>query len=419
MKKIIKRLWVINQFANTPEMPGHTRQFEVSKYLVKKGWKVNLFASDFNLTERKFKKLNIFTFSFIEKIDGINWNWLRVTPYFKNDLLRYINIISFCIHLFFKLLFEFIYYSFNENSKKIVIASSPQLPAAFISLLLAQLFRIPFVFEVRDLWPQVLIDQGGKSKKSILVRLLIFFEEYLYKNSNYIVVLAEGAKNYVEKRGGVNICWLPNGPDLSIFKPSQSKYNENLKISKKSPFKIIYAGAHGPANGLNNVIEAARLILHKPIEITFIGDGSEKNYLIQKSIDYSLHNIKFLKPVPKVKMPSILSNYDSILISLKKLDLFSYGISPNKLYDAYALAKPVITTIPGNINNEVIKYNLGTTAEAEDPISLANAIINLVNKSSKERFEMGLRGRDLAEKIYSRQLINKKYELILNKLIEF
>ena len=106
MKNINKRLWVINQFANTPEMPGHTRQFEISQYLVKKGWKVNLFASDFNLSERKFKKLKRFQFSLIENIDGINWHWIRVIPYFRNNLLRYINIISFCIHLFFKLIFE-------------------------------------------------------------------------------------------------------------------------------------------------------------------------------------------------------------------------------------------------------------------------------------------------------------------------
>ncbi len=418
MKNINKRLWVINQFANTPEMPGHTRQFEISQYLVKKGWKVNLFASDFNLSERKFKKLKRFQFSLIENIDGINWHWIRVIPYFRNNLLRYINIISFCIHLFFKLIFEIFYYSILEDSKKIVIASSPQLPAAFMSLLITQIFRIPFVLEVRDLWPQVLIDQGGKSEKSFLIKVLIFFEKYLYKNSNCVVVLSEGSVNYVKDRGANNIWWLPNGPDLSLFKPSNLKSNLNSKIANKRPFKIIYAGAHGPANGLDNVIEAARLIQNKPIELTFIGDGSEKNKIIKKSLDYSLKNIKFMKPVSKNKIPSLLSNYDAILISLKKLNLFRYGISPNKLYDAYALAMPVITTIPGIINDEVEKYNLGTTAEAENPVSLSNAIIKIANKSYRERLEMGMRGRKLSETIYSRQLINEKFSYILNSLLE-
>ena len=227
----------------------------------------------------------------------------------------------------------------------------------------------------------------------------MFFEKYLYKNSNCVVVLSEGSVNYVKERGANNIWWLPNGPDLSLFKPSEIKSNLNSKITNKRPFKIIYAGAHGPANGLDNVIEAARLIQNKPIEITFIGDGSEKNNIIKKSLDYSLKNIKFMKPVSKNKNSLSLSNYDAILYLLKVKFISLWNIS-NKLYDAYALAMPVITTIPGIINNEVEKYNLGTTAESENPVSLSNAIIKMANKSYRDRLEMGMRAEN-----YQRQFI--------------
>ena len=128
------RAWFINQFANTPDMPGHTRQYEIAKGLVEKGWLIDVYSSDFNLSERSYKRLNYYQLSIHEKINGINWFWIRVLPYSKNNWKRYLNLISFCIHLFFILIPKGILSFFSSNSPEIIIASSPQLPAAFISL---------------------------------------------------------------------------------------------------------------------------------------------------------------------------------------------------------------------------------------------------------------------------------------------
>ena len=112
----------------------------------------------------------------------------------------------------------------------------------------------------------------------------------------------------------------------------------------------------------------------------------------------------------------LLQNSDAILVSLKDTRLFSYGVSPNKLYDAYAIGRPVITTIPGHINNEVLEYNLGTTSKASDPSSLASAVIKLIGKPRLEREKMGINARLLSEKVYSRQMINFKYYQILKEI---
>ena len=93
------KIWVINQFANTPDLPGHTRQYELVKHLGEKNFEITVFASDFNLSERKFKKLNKFKLSSFEYIKNVTWNWLRVVPYKKNNWLRKINLMSFCFHL--------------------------------------------------------------------------------------------------------------------------------------------------------------------------------------------------------------------------------------------------------------------------------------------------------------------------------
>ena len=108
----------------------------------------------------------------------------------------------------------------SEIHKKlpdIIFASSPQLPSALVGLIISKLINKPFILEVRDLWPQVLIEQGGKSPSSLLIKLLTIIEKILYKNASYVIVLAKGAKKFVKRKGARNVNWLPNGPDLNIF----------------------------------------------------------------------------------------------------------------------------------------------------------------------------------------------------------
>ena len=409
----MNKVWIINQFANTPSLPGHTRQFEIARYLANKKFQVELFASDFNLTERKFKKLNRYNFSITENLEKVNINWLRVIPYKKNNWKRKLNLISFCLHLFIVLLIKGFIHCLFSNKKLVILASTPQLPAAFFSLIISKLFKFTFILEVRDLWPQMLVDQGGLSKKSMTYKVLHFMEKSIYKNASKIILLAKGMRKSVQNKGGKNIIWLPNGPDLEQFEFTPLP-KEELKFSKNRPFNIIYTGAHGESNDLYNVIETAKLLKKLPVMFILIGDGPEKNNLIKQS--KGLKNVIFKPPLPKKMIPQIIKNADAILVSLKNTKLFSYGVSPNKLYDAYAIGRPVITTIPGDINNEVEKYYSGVTANASDPLSLAKAITFLLKSSRSKRKEMGRNGRTLSETVYSRKIINSKYYKILREL---
>ena len=175
-------------------------------------------------------------------------------------------------------------------------------------------------------------------------------ERIIYQNSASVIVLAKGSAAFVAKRGAKNIFWLPNGPDLRIFQ-QKSYPQEPDEFSLKYPFKIFYTGAHGDANALNIIIDAARLLINLPIQIIFVGDGPDK----QKLIKYAngLKNVIFLDSVPKKSIPNLLKDAHAVILTLKNVELFSYGVSPNKLYDAYAIARPVITNVPGDINDEV------------------------------------------------------------------
>jgi len=407
------KVWLINQFANTPDLPGHTRQYEIAKYLVQRGWDIEVFTSDFNLSERCYTKLKKFQFKKTQILNGIKWNWLWVTPYKRNNWKRYLNLLSFCLHLMFIFFSKRIFlkmFKKNISNPDIILASSPQLPAAFICMLFSKIFKKPFLLEVRDLWPQVLIDQSNSKESSFLIKLLTKMEKILYKEADHVIVLSYGCINYVKKRGARKVTFLPNGPDINVFKKADLP-NHIGSFDEQNPFKILYSGAHGESNNLSNVLEAAKLIKNKPVTITFIGNGPEKENLINQS--KSLKNVFFKDPVSKSKMPIIISEFDAILVSLKDIPLFKYGVSPNKLYDAYAIGRPVISTISGDINNEIEKFNLGFTAPPNDPKALANAIIKLLNTSIKDRICMGNRARLLAENKYSRQIVNKGFNNLL------
>ena len=353
------RLWLINQYANAPGMAGHSRHYEIAIGLKKLNWQVEIFSSDFNLGERSFKKLSKFDLIFSEVINGSIWHWLRVFPYKKNNWRRVINLLSFCGIVFIFASIRILRSRVINKEPDIFLASSPQLPAAFILLLLAKIFRKPFILEIRDLWPQVLIDQGGKSPKSLVIKILLFMEEKLYKHSDSIVVLSKGITNYIKKRSPSDIFWLPNGPDLNKFQFSKLP-EEKTTFSKDRPFRILYAGAHGEANDLSNVIKSAKLLLKNPIEFTFMGDGPLKELLISEAKD--CNNIIFRNPIPKEYVPDMMKRFDAILLSLKDVPVFKYGVSPNKLYDAYALGRPVISTASGQVNIEIEENYLGVTS---------------------------------------------------------
>jgi len=403
--KMIK-LWIINQFANTPDMPGGSRHYELAEYFAKHNLEVDVFSSDFNLATRNYCKLKNYQNFKTEKIKNIKWNWLRVYPYKKNNWKRYINILSFCLNLLILQLLNAV----KNSLPNIIIASSPQIVASYQSLIFAKIFRIKFIFEVRDIWPQILIDLGGSNPKSLLIRILKIMEMGLYKYSDVVVVLAKGTKNYVESNGARNVVWLPNGPNLDDFHFSHLP-EEPKTFNFSRPFRITYAGAHGLANDLNNVIEAAERIRDEPIEIILVGDGPEKNKLVDKA--KGLKNVIFKSPLSKAKIPRIMREADAILISLKDVDLFKYGISPNKLYDAYALGRPVISTVGGVINQEIENNYIGFTTDPGRPERLARIIKKMYKLPRIEREKMSIMGRQMAEKIYSREKIRSSFLKII------
>jgi glycosyltransferase involved in cell wall biosynthesis len=151
------------------------------------------------------------------------------------------------------------------------------------------------------------------------------------------------------------------------------------------------------------------------VRFRFIGDGPEKQALIQQA--QGLASVSFDNPVPKAQIPDLMAEADAILLSLRDVPLFRYGVSPNKLYDAYAIGRPVITTVAGAINAEVEQQCLGVTAEPGNPQALAQAILKLATTPRSERQAMAERAIQLAHTTYSRQRVNAEINALLRGVI--
>ena len=396
---MIKRIWIINQFANTPDVPGHTRQYECGRHLAKLGYEVTVFASDYNLTERRYRRLKFPMIWSSERMESLRWRWLFASPYRQNNWLRHLNLLTFNLSLLLQMLFL--------PRPDLVIASSPQLPASWLAMRVARLRGARFIFEVRDLWPQVLIDLGGCPPCSKMVGFLRKLESSLYRNSECVIVLAKGSIEYVRQRGARLIWHLPNGPDLDSITTHLSKEQAKDKFSvDRSRFCLMYTGAHGEANALDGLVNAARLLEREypnRFQILLVGDGPEKQKI--QSLAHDVACVEFRAPVPKRDIPDLLAAADGLILTLRDIPLFKYSVSPNKLYDYYAAMRPVIVSVGGAVNDEVETLGLGFTAEPDSPRQLADAITKLSLLPSNEREAMGARALQLVQSVYSRQAV--------------
>jgi len=407
-----KNVWILNHYAISPDMSGGTRHYDLGKELTKKGYKVTIFASGFDHNTKKYIKVHPKERYKIEDYNGVSFVWLNTIPYYGNDWRRILNMISYGIRVL----------SVCRGIEKpdVIIGSSVHPFAVLAAWWMSRRYKARFIFEVRDLWPQTAVEMGVIKTTGIPAKILYAWEKFMYKKAEKVIVLLPNAKEYIEKCGidPQKIVWIPNGVNLEQFdKPEY--FNSSSEIAEvfrkyKDKFKVVYAGAHGPANGLEVVIDAASLLFKKSedVHLFLIGDGPEKKKLIKKAQERAVDNITFLDPVPKSQVPAILQRSDLLMFCLRNLDIYKYGISLNKMYDYFASGKPVIMS--GDAINDVIhEAGAGITVESENPEVLAEGIIKIQKMSLEERQKLGANGRAYVEKYHSSKVLAEKLEKIL------
>ena len=243
----------------------------------------------------------------------------------------------------------------------------------------------------------------------------MFLEKWLYRRANKIVALLPQAADYIVPLGipADKIIWIPNGVELD-------GYPEPSELSKDGTFTLMYFGAHGQANGLDNILKAMSELQNRPdmqnIKLRLIGDGPTKQTLIQLAQKLELNNVEFEDPVPKNKIPSLAEQADAFVFNLIDSPVFNYGVSSNKLFDYLAGARPIIFACKSS-NNPVAEANAGITVKPDNPIALANAISDLVNMPIEELSAMGVAARNYVEQHHSFSALSSNFAKMLDEIV--
>jgi glycosyltransferase involved in cell wall biosynthesis len=260
--------------------------------------------------------------------------------------------------------------------------------------------RKPFLFEVRDLWPDFAI-QVGVLKNPMLIRLSRWLERFLYHGADQLIANSPGFVEHIQMQGGDNVCMIPNGVDTAMFDPYASGLELRREHALQGKFIVMYAGAHGMSNDLEVVLEAARLLEErKELAILLVGDGKEKPALIARCSEMGLQNVIFLPPVAKVEMAGTLAAADACLAILKPIAMYA-TVYPNKVFDYMAAGRPVLLAIDGVIRKVVEEAGCGVFIPPGNPAALAEAIQKLAGDREQAR-AMGMRGRACAEARFDR-----------------
>lgn len=299
----------------------------------------------------------------------------------------------------------------------LIFATSTPLTAAMPGIAASWLRRKPFVFEVRDLWPELPKAMGMKNPVLLLGMWII--EGLAYRSSVACVGLAPGIVEGIARRSSKNhpIALIPNGCDLGIFQPS---LRSKITIPGIGPddFVVGFTGAHGKANGLDAVLDAAAILKRRgnsQIKILLVGEGSEKSRLVARAQQEGLENVIFHKAIPKRELAKVTASLGCGLMVLDNIPAFYRGTSPNKFFDYISAGIPVVNNYPGWLADMILQNQCGVVADAGSAESLADALQSLANAPQKCS-QMGLQSRQLAEESFARENLASRFVYVIESI---
>jgi len=300
----------------------------------------------------------------------------------------------------------------------LVWGTSPPLLQVASAWAIARLRRIPLVFEVRDLWPAFAV-AAGVLRSSILIRLSEGLERFLYRRADHLIANSPGFVPHLRRRGVAEskITLVPNGVDPAMFDPAADGRPFRTAHGLQQRFVVLYAGAHGLANDLGVVLEAAsQLRREATIVFVLVGDGKEKPGLMRQAEAMGLSNVRFLPPVAKGDIPQVLAAADCGLAILQPLPLFATTY-PNKVFDYMAAGRPVLLAIDGVIRQVVEEEKAGLAVPPGDPAALAAAVRRLAGDRVSAR-RMGELGRSAVERRFDRRRQAELLEATFRRVAE-
>jgi len=398
---------LIHQAFAALDEAGGTRHYELAHYLAAHGHTVTIIASPVSYLTGRTRQERIPWVVRETPEPGITILRTYTYPAFhKSFVHRVFSFFSFMVSSFFN--------GLSVRKVDVVWGTSPPIFQGFTAWLLARLKGVPFLFEVRDLWPAFAIAVGVLHNK-LLISLSLWLEHFLYRHADQVMVNSPGFIDHVKNRGARRVVLVPNGADPAMFDSGNCTRNFRKYHHFDNNFVVLYAGAHGISNDLDVVLQAAALLKKDDtIRLVLVGDGKEKPALQSQAQQLGLSNVLFVPPVPKNEMADVLASADACIAILKPLELYKTTY-PNKVFDYMAAGRPVICAIDGVIRQVVEEADAGRFVPPGDPQAMADAIRSLAANPARAQ-QQGKNGRCYIENKFNRATIAEQLMILLIEL---
>tara|TARA_B110000503_G_scaffold108636_1_gene162493 strand:- start:2607 stop:3854 length:1248 start_codon:yes stop_codon:yes gene_type:complete len=411
---------IIHQYFLEKGDGGGSRFNEMTKAWAQEGNKITVLAGMVHYAtgkkEIKYKgKYILEDPDFYENVDVIRCHVSE--SYNTNFIGRLWAYFSFVVSSTYAGLFKV------KGKYDVILVTSPPLFVGITAYILSKIKRLPFVFEIRDLWPESAIDTGVLKNKMI-IKFAYSFEGFIYKRAKLINVLTPAFRDKLIRIKCVpkeKVILIPNAADFNLAERIQKDYSFSAVTFRKelgleNKFVITYVGAHGVANHLIQLIDAAEKLQNTDIVFQLIGSGMRKGFLQNEVIKRNLANVIFRDPVAKSEVFKYILSSDMGASVLKKADAFK-TIYSNKTFDYMSCKKPVFLLIDGVSRELLEKANCGVYVEPENISMIVSKSIECSKLSNSQLAKLGVNGYDYARSNFDRKILSSKYINLIEKII--
>jgi len=404
------KILLINQAFVSPDEPGHTRHFEMAKFLQGHGHELVIVASDSNYQtgQRTVARKGLFADQVIDSV-----RILRSYIYPALHRSYFWRIISF-----FSFMFSSVWTALQVKDVDLVMGTTPPIFQAVSAWFVAWIRRKPFLLEVRDLWPEFGVSMGVLTNP-VLIALGRWLEKFLYARATHILVNSPAYKEYMIGKGvpEKKITYIAYGTDVDMFNPQVDGSSIRSELGLEDKFVVLYAGALGQANDIDTILRAAqRLNSEDKIRFVLFGDGKERLRLQSEAERMKLTNVIFAGVRAKKDMPLVVASADVCLAILQDIPMFRTTY-PNKVFDYMAAGRATVLVIDGVSRELIESSNGGVYVQPGDDELLAKTILEL-SKDSKRVQQMGQNARDYLVKHLDRHDKLNETLALLTKLVK-
>ena len=374
---------------------GGTRHLELARYLVRWGHRFTVIAGTVSyLTSQVLAHCQGRLFT-REDTEGITvWRAFTYSKLHRSFFNRVLSFLSFMLSSFVA--------GLRVRDIDIVLGTSPPIFQGISAYLLSRLRRVPFVFEVRDLWPDFAIEMGVL-RNPLLIRMSRWLEVFLYRRADLIIVNSPGFIPHLRRYAvpAEKIALVPNSVEVEMFNPADRGEEVRRELNLDDKFIALYAGAHGPANDLYTLLLSAKLLEeYDDIVFVLVGDGKERPKLMRQAEKLRLRNVRFVPAQPKARMPAFLAAADVCVAILKNIPMFTTTY-PNKVFDYMAAGRPTLLAIDGVIRQVIEDADGGIFAQPGDSEALVNGLLTLYKKPCL-RSQQGMNARSYVATYFDR-----------------